>query len=104
MDITTMLLQMASMPLASGIGALIGSIGGAIGASYQAQKSQKAASKLLIKMELRQLHKSICVNQEGCSIEDKDDATQLYNAYKALGGNGTGESMYKDIMATQVTE
>lgn len=100
MDITTMLLQSAFMIIPSALGGVIGAVGGI----YKTQKAQKDANKLLIKMELRQLHKSVCVKREGCSIEDKDDATQLYNAYKALGGNGTGESMYKDIMATQVTE
>lgn len=86
---------------------VLGGVIGAVTGAYKAQKSQKTAAnkaqKLLIKMELKRLHKSICVDREGCDLTDKEDATQLYESYRELGGNGTGESMYKDIMKAEVT-
>lgn len=87
------------MPIASCLGGVVGAIGGV----YNVQKSQKKGIKLILKMQLRTLHKAICVNGEPCTIDDKDDATQLYDTYEALGGNGTGKSMYQDIMQTKVS-
>ena len=40
-----------------------------------------------------------CEKQGWCSLEDKHNIEYLYKPYAALGGNGTGESAYKAIMA-----
>lgn len=105
MDInfTQMILQMAMMMIPS----LVGGIGGAIIGVLKTQKKNKENTdkslKLLIKMELREMHRKIVVEGAGCSLDDKDDATQLYEVYDALGGNGTGKSMYQDIMSAPIT-
>ena len=59
----------------------------------------------LEKANLAMLHNKIyvqCANhlQEGfISIADLDDLDYLFNAYKKLGGNGTGETLYNKVKA-----
>lgn len=59
----------------------------------------------LEKANLAMLHNKIyvqCANylQEGfISIADLDDLDYLFNAYKSLGGNGTGETLYNKVKA-----
>lgn len=36
------------------------------------------------------------------TVADVEDLENLYKAYKSLGGNGTGEKLYKDSMALPV--
>ena len=33
-----------------------------------------------------------------CTVEDRNNLEYLYNPYKALGGNGTGESLYRKCL------
>lgn len=59
----------------------------------------------LEKAILAMLHNKIYVQcashlQEGfISIADLDDLDYLFNAYKNLGGNGTGETLYNKVKA-----
>lgn len=59
----------------------------------------------LEKANLAMLHNKIyvqCANhlQEGfISIGDLDDLDYLFTAYKKLGGNGTGETLYNKVKA-----
>jgi len=32
------------------------------------------------------------------SLEDRDNLEYLYRPYKALGGNGTGENLYQEVL------
>lgn len=38
-----------------------------------------------------------------CSLEDRSNLEYLYTPYKALGGNGTGESLYKKCLELPLT-
>ena len=38
-----------------------------------------------------------------CSLEDRSNLEYLYKPYKALGGNGTGESLYKKCLELPLT-
>lgn len=39
-----------------------------------------------------------------CTLEEKRNIEYLYRPYAALGGNGTGESIYEDIMGLPTVE
>lgn len=39
-----------------------------------------------------------------CSMEDRSNLEYLYKPYKALGGNGTGESLYQRCLALPFEE
>ncbi len=38
-----------------------------------------------------------------CSLEDRSNLEYLYTPYKAIGGNGTGESLYKKCLELPLT-
>ena len=104
MEIDTLVLQSLFMVVPTVIGSAVGSLFTYFKTTKKQNDAIKTGMKLLIKTELRNMHTSICVNCEGCTIDDKADAGQLYEIYKGLGGNGTGVSMYEDIMQAKVTE
>ena len=47
---------------------------------------------------------SFFLAQGWCSTEDRSNLECLYVPYKALGGNGTGESLYKKCLELPLTE
>ena len=71
----------------------------------QDKDSVNTELSLLKHANLAILHNKIYVQcashlQEGyISIADLDDLDYLFNAYKNLGGNGTGETLYNKVKA-----
>lgn len=103
MDWEQILVQGLMMVLPTLGGSIIGSIIG----SYKSHNAKNRAiedyNKISMKRDLREIHRRVCVERSGCTVEDKEDAEEIYTAYKALGGNGTGETLYREIMAAAVT-
>ena len=85
------------------------SVYGFLKMKYNKMKSDKETISLemlnLKKAMIAMLHNKIyvqCANhiEEGfVSIADLDDLDYLFNAYKTLGGNGTGETLYNKVKA-----
>lgn len=46
---------------------------------------------------------SFYIKEGVCSVEDRNNLEYLYKPYKALGGNGTGESLYKKCIDLPIT-
>jgi hypothetical protein len=47
---------------------------------------------------------SFFIDRGWCSINDRENLEYLYRPYKALGGNGTGESLYRQCLELPLTE
>lgn len=72
----------------------------------EASKSSRAMEKgmrSILRRELKIMHRRHVIKGEPISIDDKDEATEIYTAYHDLGGNGTGTHMYQDIMELPIT-
>lgn len=72
----------------------------------EASKSSRAMEKgmrSILRRELKIMHRQYVIKGEPISIDDKDEATEIYTAYHDLGGNGTGTHMYHDIMELPIT-
>lgn len=72
----------------------------------EASKSSRAMEKgmrSILRRELKIMHRQHVIKGEPISIDDKDEATEIYTAYHDLGGNGTGTHMYHDIMELPIT-
>ena len=41
---------------------------------------------------------SFFIEKGYCSLEDRENLEYLYEPYKALGGNGTGENLYRKCL------
>lgn len=51
-----------------------------------------------LKADLVEMHRRYVVEGEPCAVSEKDRAEETYHAYHALGGNGTGTELYRQIM------
>lgn len=47
---------------------------------------------------------SFFIERGHCSLTDRSNLEYLYRPYKALGGNGTGESLYKKCLELPFSE
>ena len=56
----------------------------------------------LLRSQLVDMHHKYVVEGQPCSVDEHDNAEQVYKAYHALGGNGTGTHLYQEIMAAHV--
>ena len=83
-----------------GIPSLIGAI---FVSAVNYVKMKNSSNKLIKDGVIAILHNKIYtlgklyISQEHISVEALDDFEHLYNAYHALGGNGTGTEIYKRV-------
>lgn len=103
MDVSQLVMQILTMLIPTLGGSLIGSLIG----SYKSRSSKEKAlydyTRLSMKRDLRELHKRICIEQQVATIDDREDAEDIYKAYQALGGNGTCTTLYNEIMQRPIT-
>lgn len=80
-------------------------VGANAGVSYiiwtlkQRDKHKDYADKalvVLLRRDLREMYYSL-KNKQTISAEDFNDFEEIYQVYHALGGNGSGTSMYEKI-------
>lgn len=58
--------------------------------------------KALLRKELMNDFETYVVNQRPLGIERKREIDECYEAYSALGGNGTGKQMYDKLCEIKV--
>ena len=67
----------------------------------QAAEAELAAIKKGLMLKLRrdifEDHRRYCVNHEEMDAEDYANICEVFNAYHALGGNGSAEKAFKEI-------
>lgn len=51
-----------------------------------------------LKADLVEMHRRYVVVGEPCPVSEKDRMEETYHAYHALGGNGTGTELYRQVM------
>ena len=88
----------------------MGLIAMALAAMAKWIKSKFAKQDALTAASLALLHDKIyhyCTDyleRGSVSIDDLENLGHLFRAYKALGGNGTGEALYKRVQALPIKE
>lgn len=58
--------------------------------------------KALLRKELMNDFETYVVNKRPLSVERKREIDECYEAYSALGGNGTGKQMYEKLCNVKV--
>lgn len=66
------------------------------------EKAMQEGVKTMLRRELIEDYEQYVIRNEPLSIMRMDEIVRCYEAYKTLGGNGTGETMYKAIQGVQV--
>lgn len=68
-------------------------------AETKARDETREAIRLLYYYQLNELHRVYVDNAQPISTADKEKVREVYETYKALGGNGVGTQLYGEIMA-----
>lgn len=58
----------------------------------------RAGMTCTLKADLVDIHRRYVVEGEPCPVSEKDRCEETYMAYHALGGNGTGTELYRQVM------
>lgn len=58
--------------------------------------------RLLLRYRLKDLHEHYVLGGRTCPVEVKQGIQEVYELYHALGGNGQGTHMYKELMELHV--
>lgn len=56
----------------------------------------------LLRQQLVDYHRMYVASGKACPVTIKEQATEVYEAYRALGGNGTGTQLWHEIMEAHV--
>lgn len=75
-----------------------------MGDESAAREAERMALRALLRNELVRMHRE-WVEQKGyITLEALEYARQTYEAYHAIGGNGTGTKLFEDMEALQIKE
>lgn len=98
------LLQIVTMLIPTLGGSLLGSLIGAYKTRSTVMKALQNGTKYDMKCHIREIHNKVCIERAGCTLQDKHDMQEVYDIYKALGGNGACTSLYNEVMRAEVTQ
>ena len=79
------------------IGAAVGSLVAAGRRRGGEGAAMRKGMRSLLRHELIELHRVYAAGPGGCPVVVKEHAAQVYEAYHALGGNGTATALYEEI-------
>lgn len=85
------------------LGGVVGALGTAIKALKEKQKEQQERQGAIENGLQALLHSELYKECEGCekkgfaTVDDLKNIEYLYNPYHALGGNGTGTTLYERV-------
>ena len=96
--------QVAGWAATSVIGALVGAVVASCKRRSAKGDAMEQGMRALMRKELITLHKYYVVDLGYCPVMIKEHAGQVYRAYHALGGNGTGTQLYEEILDCHVED
>lgn len=65
-------------------------------------EAMELGMRALLRQQLIDYHREYVVEDKPCPVRIKEQATSVHDAYHALGGNGTGTQLWKEIMEAHV--
>ena len=81
-------------------------VGAVIAQARQLGSSQRAMQeglKALLRQQLVNAYRDYVIDGKPLTVERKHELTEQYQAYTAIGGNGTGKAMYERICEVPLT-
>ena len=95
--------QLVSLAVAAAFGILTGFLGSRLRAITKRDMAIEQGVKAILRHELMDDYERFAVRGEPLTIERRREIDECYNAYSALGGNGTGRSAYEAICGLDMT-
>lgn len=84
--------------------AVVGYLLGKLNGVRMHDKAMEKGMRAILRQQLIDYHAQYVASGAGCPVSVKEQATNIYEAYHALGGNGTGTRLWEEIMAAHVVE
>lgn len=69
---------------------------------YRTIDAMQEGTRTMLRSRLVDLHERYVVSGAGCPDWVKREATQVYDAYHGMGGNGTGTHYYQEIIEAPI--
>ncbi len=92
-------------PLCSGlVGYMLAVLNSMRKRNAEHDEAMEQGMRALLRQQLIDYHADYVASGGPCPIRIKEQATSVYNAYHALGGNGTGTQLYQEILEQHVKE
>lgn len=94
--------QLADAAVQWAVPAALAALAGAIVRLYKVMDAMQEGTRTMLRSRLVDLHERYVVSGAGCPDWVKREATQVYDAYHGMGGNGTGTHYYQEIIEAPV--
>lgn len=65
-------------------------------------EAMEMGMRAVLRQQLIDYHAEYVATGKACPVRIKEQATSVYKAYNALGGNGTGTRLWQEIMSAHV--
>ena len=65
-------------------------------------KAMEDGMRVLLRQQLIDYHREYVQSGKGCPESIKEQATAVHDAYAAIGGNGLGTQLWREIMEAHV--
>lgn len=94
--------QVAGWAVTALLGTAVGALGSRLRAAKKRDLAMEKGMRAVMRAQLIEMHERYVADGLPCPVEVKEQATSVHDAYRALGGNGTGTHLYEEIMAAHV--
>lgn len=94
--------QLVSLAVSAVFGALVGYLGAKVRRLTTRDKAIEEGVRAILRRELMDDFERYVKGGEVLSMERRREIDECYAAYKALGGNGTGQAAYERICALHI--
>ena len=94
--------QLVSLAVAAAFGAATGYLASRLKRITTRDRAIEEGVKSILRHELMDDFDTYAVRGEPLTMERRREIDECYHAYAALGGNGTGKSVYERICALQI--
>lgn len=105
-DFINGLLEINGVLITLGIGGIIGGLGMIVKAVGKIFDNFNMLKNSIMALQHNEIYKECdrLLKQGYVTIEDLNNLEHLWDGYHGLGGNGTGETLYKRILALPIKE
>lgn len=100
--VNQMILAALSWVTTAVLAAIVGALTARLKTTRETDRAMEKGMRSLLRVQLIQLHETYVVGNAQMSYEIKDQVQQLYEAYHALGGNGSGTRYYEELMNEKI--
>lgn len=95
--------QLLGWVLTASLGGLSGALVSMLRKSRSQESAMQEGMRALLRQQLIDMHRKYVVEGRPCSVDEHEQAEDVYKAYHALGGNGTGTHLYEEIRESHVS-